>query len=139
MPEVLQQMLNYVIAIYIRLSAEDGDRPMKKAKATALSISGPTSAVSLNCGLNLPGRRFSNFVMTVILGRTWSGQPSGGFWNRCVKGKSTASSSRICPGLGATISWLGTIWNRFSLSWMCDLSPSMIPTTARITSTVLRA
>ena len=32
-----------------------------------------------------------------------------------------------------------SIWNRFSLSWTCDLSPSMIPTTARITSTVLRA
>lgn len=95
MPEVLQQMLNYVIAIYIRLSAEDGDLSDEKTKATALSISVPTSAVSLSCGLNLPGRRFSNFVTTVILGRTWSGQPSGGFSNRYARGRSTASSSRM--------------------------------------------
>ncbi len=32
MPEVLQQMLNYVIAIYIRLSAEDGDLSDEKRK-----------------------------------------------------------------------------------------------------------
>lgn len=32
MPEVLQQMLNYVIAIYIRLSAEDGDLSDEKKR-----------------------------------------------------------------------------------------------------------
>lgn len=36
MPEVLQQMLNYVIAIYIRLSAEDGDLSDEKSESNSV-------------------------------------------------------------------------------------------------------
>jgi site-specific DNA recombinase len=36
MPEVLQQMLNYVIAIYIRLSAEDGDLSDEKNESNSV-------------------------------------------------------------------------------------------------------
>ena len=36
MPEVLPQMLNYVIAIYIRLSAEDGDLSDEKSETILL-------------------------------------------------------------------------------------------------------
>lgn len=36
MPEVLQQMLNYVIAIYIRLSAEDGDLSNEKSESNSV-------------------------------------------------------------------------------------------------------
>lgn len=36
MPEVLQQMLNYVIAIYIRLSAEDGDLSEEKSESNSV-------------------------------------------------------------------------------------------------------
>ena len=36
MPEVLPQMLNYVIAIYIRLSAEDGDLSDEKSESNSV-------------------------------------------------------------------------------------------------------
>lgn len=36
MPEILQQMLNYVIAIYIRLSAEDGDLSDEKSESNSV-------------------------------------------------------------------------------------------------------
>ena len=36
MPEVLQQMLNYMIAIYIRLSAEDGDLSDEKSESNSV-------------------------------------------------------------------------------------------------------
>lgn len=36
MPEVLQQILNYVIAIYIRLSAEDGDLSDEKSESNSV-------------------------------------------------------------------------------------------------------
>lgn len=46
MPEVLQQMLNYVIAIYIRLSAEDGDLSDEKSESNSVvnMVSGKVSA-----------------------------------------------------------------------------------------------
>ena len=46
MPEVLQQMLNYVIAIYIRLSAEDGDLSIQKMDRFVQSECGAAERLS---------------------------------------------------------------------------------------------
>lgn len=138
MPEVLQQMLNYVIAIYIRLSAEDGDLSDEKNESNSVVNQRAYIRRFIELRPEFAGAQILEFCDDGYSGTNMERQPSGGFSNRYARGRSTASSSRICLGLAATISWLETIWNRFSLSWTCDLSPSMIPTTARITSTVLR-
>lgn len=97
--------MELVIAVYIRLSAEDGDLSDEKMRATVWSTSGHTSISISHSTPNFQERGFWNFVMMAILERTWSAPQSSAFCGRSGIGKSTASSSRICPVLGVTTSW----------------------------------
>lgn len=139
MPEVLQQMLNYVIAIYIRLSAEDGDLSDEKNESNSVVNQRAYIRRFIELRPEFAGAQILEFCDDGYSGTNMERPAVRRLLEQVRQRKINCIIVKDMSRLAATISWLETIWNRFSLSWTCDLSPSMIPTTARITSTVLRA
>ena len=104
MEKALQSGTNYVIAIYIRLSTEDGDLSNEKMRVTVLATSENSSINTSSSTPNFQGRRFWNFVMMAILERTWNAPQSNAYCVKSENGKSTVLLSRICPDLAVIIS-----------------------------------
>ena len=147
MPEVLQQMLNYVIAIYIRLSAEDGDLSDEKNESNSVVNQRAYIRRFIELRPEFAGAQILEFCDDGYSGTNMERPAVRRLLEQVrqrkinciiVKDMSRFGRDYIVPGCTRSQETI-TIWNRFSLSWTCDLSPSMIPTTARITSTVLRA